>query len=166
MELLDYEKLKKYMKLRCDSCSLVDYFLGYDEQELTHYISSVGIHEKTIVVMLEYKGALSGNNQRTLSGREVRFAVLRKGGGGFEKDTSQVAICENVGFVLLSRILYDSRFPESEWLYDNFDQDTVEFMDIRSLTVSNLIGMEFGFELKTPQPLNLNPDDWEDIDFV
>ncbi|KZS41917.1 hypothetical protein AWE51_00275 [Aquimarina aggregata] len=162
---LDYHKVKRYLQAKADAYSKVDTFLGFNEQELHIELNKKCGPEGVLMVLFKYEGQLNGNNQRTLAGRVIHFAILKDvKKDDFDMESQVIGECENIGFSIVSRIYYDSRREDSEWLYKNFDQNTVEFNEIRLKSSRGLVGMEFSFTLKTPQPLTLNIDDWSDLD--
>ncbi|WP_271730017.1 hypothetical protein [Aquimarina algiphila] len=165
-ERLDYNKIKEYLGTLASSCSEIDDFVGYNEQELHDLLSSkYGISGKLLTIF-KYEGALNGNDQRTLAGRVIHFGILESISkvDDYTLEASTIADCERVGFKVLSRIAYDSKRPDSKWLYKNFDQNTVEFNEIRLKSNLGLVGMEFSLTLKTKQPLTIDVNDWSDID--
>ncbi len=164
---LDYYKIKVYLKSLADNYTKIDAFIGYNEEELHSEINKKYGISGTILVPFKYEGSLNGNNQRTLAGRIIHFAVLQQyKKGDYDLESRVIADCENIGLAVLSRIAYDSKKPDSNWLYKNFDQNTVEFNEIRLESSAGLVGMEFSFQLKTPQPLSLIVNDWLDIDSI
>ncbi len=165
-ERLDYNKVKEYLKSLASSCTEINNFVGYNEQELHDVLNSkYGIQGKLLTIF-KYEGALNGNDQRTLAGRVIHFGVLEPISkvGDYTLEASTIADCERVGFKVLSRINYDSKKPDSKWLYKNFDQNTVEFNEIRLKSSLGLVGMEFSLTLRTKQPLTIDINDWNDID--
>lgn len=164
-ETVDYHKVREYLEGIASTCKDIDFFIGFSEKELHTILGRKDSPEGVLLIPYKYEGSLNGNNQRTLAGRMIHFAVLQTTTQhDFIEESKRIATCENIGFKVLGRIHYDSRKVDSRWLYDNFDKNTVEFHEIRYKTGMGLVGMEFVFELKTPQPLGIDPADWTDID--
>ncbi|WP_281991403.1 hypothetical protein [Aquimarina aggregata] len=165
-EVVDYDKVKSYLKKISESYSKVDKFIGFNEKELHIELNKKKGIPGTLLSPFKYEGSLNGNNQRTLAGRVIHFGVLRSISkiDDYDLESATIAECENIGFGVLSRIYYDSKNPNSKWLYKNFDQNTVEFNELRLKSALGLVGMEFAFTLKTSQPLVLDVNEWSDID--
>ncbi len=163
---VDYDKIKQYLKNLSESYSRIDTFIGFNALELQSSLKMLAKENITALVPFAYEGSLNGNNQRTLSGRNIQFGIVRSisNTNDFNLESQIIADCENIGLGLLSRIHYDSKKPTSQWLYKNFDQNTVEFKEIRLKTAIGLVGTEFTFTLKTPQPLTVDINEWSDLE--
>lgn len=167
IDTVDYNKVKNYLESIANAYKKVDTFIGFNEQELHTELNKKRGPEGVLMVLFKYEGQLNGNNQRTLAGRVIHFAILKDvKKDDFDQEAQVIGECENIGLAIVSRIYYDSREEDSKWLYKNFDQNTVEFNEIRLKSSKGLVGMEFSFTLKTPQPLTLNVDDWDDLDAI
>ncbi|TSE02925.1 hypothetical protein [Aquimarina algiphila] len=165
-ERLDYNKVKTYLESLASYCTEIDNFVGYNEQELHDKLNTKRGIQGKLLTIFKYEGVLNGNDQRTLAGRVIHFGIVQSisKADDYALESSTIADCERVGFKVLSRIYYDSKKPDSQWLYKNFDQNNVEFNEIRLKSSLGLVGMEFSLTLKTKQPLTIDVNDWSDID--
>lgn len=140
-------------------------FVGTSPLELANKADSVdGL--KTTLVFYDYYGKLSGNDQRTFNSRKISFSIVETGVQVDDFPAQDIAIdkCEAIGLEVLSRINIWSKMPQSGWLYKNFDKESVSMEQVRSEGSEGFWGMDFTFELKTLEPLVVDPAKWSDGD--
>ncbi|CAL2105480.1 conserved hypothetical protein [Tenacibaculum sp. 190524A02b] len=168
MRNLDYNIIKEYFGNLVENHVEIKSFIGYSSEELAMNLAKVKGIESPMLVLFDYQGKLDGNNQRTFASRTISFAVLQQVNklDDFTKQYEAVASCESLGLSFLSRIYYDSKLSKLKWLYNNFVKDSVRFNEVRYKSGNGLFGMEFTFNLKTHEPLSVNPSVWKDIDQI
>lgn len=168
MRNLTYEILMEYFKYLSKNHADINSFVGYSSLEFQTEIKKVKGLEDYILVLYNYEGKLDGNNQRTISQRSISFAILKqvKKVHDFVGQYKAIAECEVIGLEVLSRINYDSKLDDVKWLYNNFVKESVNFKEVGLKTENGLFGMEFYFDIKTPEPLTILAEKWDDIDSV
>jgi hypothetical protein len=146
----------------------INSFVGYSSLDFQTQINTVKGLDDFILVLYNYEAKLEGNNQRTISQRSISFAILKKVKElhDFNAQYKAIAECEVIGLEVLSRVNYDSKLDEVKWLYNNFVKESVNFKEVGLKTESGLFGMEFFFDIKTPEPLTILAEKWDDIESV
>lgn len=160
--LLSYKKVDEYFKeLATKNVDIRDY-CGTSVFELAEKLDS-SQSQSPILVFFTYEGKLSGNQQRTFNNRLLSFSILFT---GIKSDDvpAQLEAKNNgeiIGLEVLSRINVQSKMPGIGWLYNNFDKDSVLYSEVDT-DLEGVHGMEFFFNLKTIEPLIVNPEKWSD----
>jgi len=133
-------------------------------QELAGKIDSVSGLQSPFLVFYDYFSKLSGNEQRTFNSRSLAFSILVTGvkSDDFPGQRTAKETAEEIGLEVLSRINIWSKMPESGWLYNNFDKNTVTYDEVEAEGSDGFYGMEFHFDLKTLEPLVVTPSKWTD----
>jgi hypothetical protein len=141
-------------------------YCGTSAQELADKISSTVGLVSPFLVFFKYIGKLSGNTQRTFNNRSLAFSVVYAGipVDDYPGQLLAKTNAEEIGLEVLSRINVFSKMPESGWLYNNFDKESVTYTDIEAEGADSFWGQEFHFDLKTLEPLIVTPEKWIDGD--
>lgn len=160
---LSYDKVISYFKDLVELNLYLKNFVAFSPQELSVKATGKrGLNGYTLA-LFQYTATLDGNKQRTLGKRTIGFAIVNPtSNDDFKAQYKTIAEAEQIGLTVISRINYDSKQPK-HWLYNNFDKASVRFNEITASESDNFYGMEFFFQVRTWEPLNLDPNDWEDI---
>lgn len=162
--LLNFQMVEDYMKsLQQKNVDLED-FVGTSVTELANKLSSAGGLKSPFLLLYKVSSILSGNDQRTFNTRKISFVIgfAKVNVDDYEQIKTKKATAEAIGLEILSRINYDSKKPETEWLYNKFLKDSIEYEDYQDEEVEGLVGMDFSFEIKVPEPLVATPNKWSD----
>jgi len=162
--LLSYKKVDEYFKgLAIKHIDIKDY-CGTSPLELAEKMASVDGILSPILVLFNYAGKLSGNQQRTFNNRSLSFSILYSGIGA--DDTVGQLTAKNdaeiIGLEVLSRIHVQSKMQDIGWLYNNFEKESVVYEEVNAETAEGFCGFEFHFDLKTIEPLVVTPAKWSD----
>lgn len=160
---LSFKKVNDFFKDLATKHVDINDFVGTSPVEFSEKASTVdGL--KTTLVFYDYRGKLSGNDQRTFNNRTLSFSIIKPGIQSDDFLAQDLAIdeCEAIGLEVLSRINVWSKMPESGWLYKNFEKETVIMEEVRAEEGDSFWGMDFSFELKTLEPLVVDPSRWSD----
>lgn len=166
--LLNFQMVEDYMKsLQQKNVDLED-FVGTSVTELANKLSRAGGLKSPFLLLYKVSSILSGNDQRTFNTRKISFVVGFAGVNvdDYEQIKTKKATAEAIGLEILSRINYDSKKPETEWLYNKFLKDSIEYEDYQDEEVEGLVGIDFSFEIKVPEPLVATPNKWSDGDTI
>jgi len=162
--LLSFKKVDEFFgDLATKHVDIEDY-CSTSAQELADRISSTEGVQSPILVFYDYFSKLSGNEQRTFNNRSLGFSILFTGikADDFPGQRDAKEKAEKIGLEVLSRINVWSKMPESGWLYKNFDKETVTYDEVDAEGSDGYYGMDFHFELKTLEPLVVDPAKWTD----
>lgn len=162
--LLSFKKVDAFFKdLATKHVDIQDY-CSTSVQELADKISSVDGLQSVILVFYDYFSKLSGVEQRTFNSRSLAFSILINGikSDDYPGQREAIELSEEIGLEVLSRINVWSKMPESGWLYNNFDKNSVTYNEIDNEGTGGFYGMEFHFDLKTLEPLVVTPEKWND----
>lgn len=161
---LDYTKVDIYFRELSEKNVDIKDYCGTSVFELAEKITSTDGIISPILVLFNYEGKLSGNAQRTFNNRSLSFSILFSGISteDFLAVKKAKTDAELIGLEVLSRINVQSKMPDIGWLYNNFDKDSVTYDEIDPETANDLVGMEFHFDLKTIEQLNVTPEKWTD----
>jgi len=166
MRQLSYKKIDEYFKdIAVKNLDIQDY-CGTSLNELADKIGQHSGMLSPILILFNIQNKLTGNQQRTLNNRTISFTVAFAGvdPNDYPAQVKAVDDAETIGLQILSRINIDSKGKKVEWLYNNFDPNTVHFMEFEAETAEGLFGCEFHFDLKNPEPLLVDPAKWTDGD--
>jgi hypothetical protein len=162
--VLSFSKVDDYFEdLAIKHIDIKDY-CGTSTEELASKIDSVAGIQSPILVFFDYFGKLSGTEQRTFNNRSLAFSILFTGvaADDFPGQRTAVNNAEEIGLEVLSRINVQSKMPDIGWLYNNFDKNSVTMDEVIAEGSDGFYGMEFHFDLKTLEPLVVNPAKWSD----
>lgn len=162
--ILTFAMVEDYLKsLSTKHVDLKD-FVGTSIAELATKLTSFNGALSPIMIFYNVTSQLSGTNQRSFNTRRISFAIAYTGVAIDDFVAQKLAInnAEQIGLDVLSRINYDSKIPDSDWLYNNFIKDSVSYEDYQDEEVEGLYGMDFSFELKVPEALVADPAKWSD----
>lgn len=166
MRQLSYKKIDEYFQdVAVKNVDILDY-CGTSINELANKIGSHNGILSPILILFNIQNKLSGNQQRTLNNRTISFTIAFAGvdPNDYVAQVKAVDDAETIGLQVLSRINIDSKGKKVDWLYNNFDPNTVHFMEFEAETAEGLFGCEFHFDLKNPEPLLVDPEKWSDGD--
>lgn len=166
--ILTFKIVEEYLKSLSERHVDIQDFVGTSLSELaTKLTAHYGI-KSPFMVFYSISSQLSGTNQRSFNTRRISFVIASAGINkeDFEKQKEAIDKAEQIGLDVLSRINYDSKISGSDWLYNNFQKDTVIYEVYQDEEVEGLFGMDFHFDLKLPEPLVALPDKWSDGDTI
>lgn len=164
MRQLSYIKVDEYFQdLSVKHVDIKDY-CGTSVNELVNKIGQHSGIQSPILILFNIQNKLSGNQQRTLNNRTISFTVafVVPDADDYVAQKKAIDDSEAIGLEILGRINIDSKGKKVDWLYNNFDPNTVHFMEFESETTEGLFGCEFHFDLKNPEPLLVDPAKWTD----
>jgi hypothetical protein len=162
--ILSFQKVDDYLRdLATKHVDIKDY-CSTSVEELASKIGSVDGVVSPILVFYDYFCKLEGNAQRTFNNRSIAFSILYSGVkiDDFVGQREAKEKSEEIGLEVLSRINVQSKMPNIGWIYNNFDKNTANFDEVDLEGQDGFCGMEFHFDLKTLEPLIVNPDKWID----
>lgn len=166
--ILNFKMVEDYMKSLQEKNTDLQDFVGTSITELSNKLSSSGGILSPFLLLYKVSSVLSGNDQRTFNTRKISFVIGFAGVNvdDYEQITLKKAEAEAIGLEVLSRINYDSKKPETEWLYNKFLKDSIEYEDYQDEEVEGLVGQDFSFEIKVSEPLVATPNKWSDGDQI
>lgn len=164
--VLSFQKVDDYFKELATKHVDINDYCSTSVQELAEKIATVAGLQSPLLVFFDYYGKLEGKEQRTFNNRSLAFSILYTGIKVDEYLAQRTAVTngEEIGLEVLSRINVQSKMQGIGWLYNNFDKNTVTMDEVISEGSDGFYGMEFHFDLKTLEPLVVNPAKWSDGD--
>lgn len=162
--VLSFSKVDDFFKDLANKHVDINDYCSTSVEELAGKIGSVAGIQSPILVFFDYFGKLSGTEQRTFNNRSLAFSILfnKVQADDFPAQRTAVDTAEEIGLEILSRINIQSKMPNIGWLYNNFDKNTVTMEEVIAESQDGFYGMEFHFDLKTIEPLIVNPTKWSD----
>lgn len=162
--VLSYKKVDNFFKELANKHVDIKDYCGTSVNKLAEKIASTTGFQSPGLVFFNYLGKLEGNQQRTFNNRSLAFSILytKVPADDFEAQENAIDDAEEIGLEVLSRINVYSKMPESDWLYNNFDKNSVTFNEVISEGSDGYYGMEFHFDLKVLEPLIVVPEKWSD----
>lgn len=162
--ILDYKSVDSFFRNLAEKHIDIKDYCGTSVLELVEKIDSTDGVGSPILVFFNYTCKLSGNAQRTFNSRSISFSILYPGIplDNFQQILEAKSNAEIIGLEILSRIHVESKKPEIGWLYNNFEKDSVTYIEVDAETAGDLVGMDFNFDLKTIEPLIVTPEKWTD----
>lgn len=164
--VLSFNKVDAFFRDLADKHVDINDYCSTSVEELASKIGTVAGIQSPILVFFDYFGKLSGNDQRTFNNRTLAFSIFfdKVQPDDFPAQRTAVNNAEEIGLEVLSRINIQSKMPDIGWLYNNFDKNTVTMNEVITEGQDGYYGMEFHFDLKTLEPLVVNPKKWSDGD--
>lgn len=162
--ILSYKKVNDYLQQLAQKHVDIQDFCGTSIDELESKINSTLGLLSPALVFINISSKLSGNTQRTFNQRSIFFSIVISGikQDDFQGRIDAVSLSEQIGLEVLSRIEYDSKIESSGWLYKNFLKESVSFSEFDPKGAEGFVGMDFNFDLKTLEPLIVDPAKWTD----
>lgn len=159
--------VKSYFKNLVASTDVIKHYIGTSKKELMNFLSKSKSVDDPFLVLFSYDGKLDGNNQRTFGTRSVSFAILFRtsNANNIEDQDEKIDLAEEYLLQVLSRINYDSKSGDVEWLKDAFKKDSVKFSEVTYETANGLFGFECHFDVDVKNPLIADNSFWNDKDF-
>ncbi|MGB0867976.1 MAG: hypothetical protein ACPGSD_00140 [Flavobacteriales bacterium] len=161
---LTYNMLEYYFRNLSQKHSLINSFSGFTDAEFDYVVSKKHTNKYPMMALSDYSFKLTGNKQRAFSERVIEFSIgVKLKDRSVESVKAAEALAEEIGLQIISRIKQDSEIcKDINWLYENFDVNTVKAQALDKNTKDGIRGMSFSFELRHRQPLIVNNDIWED----
>lgn len=165
MKKNSYLQTKKYFEKLVETHNHIAGFVGFSSRELHEKQGSYDGIPSPYLALYRYEVGLDGPEQNTIAVRKIAFALMRTDAptDDFDAQYKIVDECENLALSILARIRYDNNNRE-HFLYDSLLKDSIRILPVELSSQS--YGVEVYFNLKNPQPLIVNPDEWSDIDEV
>lgn len=162
--VLSFKKVDAFFKDLANKHVDIKDYCSTSAQELAGKINSVAGLQSPMLIFFDYFSKLSGAEQRTFNNRSLAFSILVTGVAADDYPGQRTAkeTAEEIGLEVLSRINVWSKMPDSGWLYNNFDKQTVTYDEVDADGADGFYGMEFHFDLKTLEPLVVTPEKWSD----
>ena len=158
-----FKETKAYFENLCSSTSKIKTFVPNSERALINALKEATEESYPFLVLTEYEGKISGNNQRTLGPRKLTFMILFNGpvdDPEAQQDLKDLA--ESYGLNVLAKIDLDCITVESDhWLKSAFLKDNTTYSDVEFAEYKNLFGMEFNIELNLKNALKYDIDFWK-----
>lgn len=164
--ILSFKKVSDYLEGLSNKNHDIKSFFGDNPQLLDDALGSVEGMKGPALSFYGYKWSMSGNNQRTFNTRSLSFAIIIAGvkPEDYAGQDDAIEKAESIGLEVLSRIYQDSLRPEINWLYNNFEKESVSGVPVRLEKDEGLFGMDFSFNLKVSEPLVVDKSKWSDGD--
>lgn len=165
MKTNSYLQSKNYFDELVQKHKKINEFIGFFNRELHEKQGSFDGIASPYLALFKYEAGLDGPEQNTIAVRKVAFALMRTDVATDDFDAQYQAVdeCEKLALSVLARIRYDSN-NRNHFLYNSFLKESVRILPVELSSQS--YGVEVYFNLKNPQPLIVNPDEWSDIDEV
>ncbi|MDV3668232.1 hypothetical protein CMU39_09365 [Elizabethkingia anophelis] len=167
MQQNSYKTVKDYFENLVDKSNFLNGFAGFFQREL---ISKLTANKDTLKIkppylaLFSYNINLEGGEQNTQALRKIGYAIIfNKVGTDFEQQYQAIEDAEKMAIKILARIKYDNN-RKDYFLWNSLIKDSIQISPIELETGD--FGAEVFFTLKNPQSLQLDPDDWKDIDSV
>lgn len=162
---LTYNMLEYYFRNLSAKHRLINSFSGFTDAEFDHVISQKNTNKYPMMALSDYSFKLTGNKQRAFSERVIEFYIgVKLKDRSVEAVKDAEALAEQIGLQLISRIKQDSeKCKDLNWLYENFDVNTVKAQALDNNTKDGIKGMSFRFELRHRQPLMVQKNIWLDM---
>jgi hypothetical protein len=162
--VLSFSKVDAYFQELADKHIDIKDYCSTSIEELANKMATVAGIQSPILVFFDYFGKLSGNEQRTFNNRSLAFSILfsQVPADDFPAQRTAIDTAEEIGLEVLSRINIQSKMPTIGWLYNNFDKNSVTIEEVIAEGQDGFYGMEFHFDLKTLEPLVVDPAKWTD----
>ncbi len=165
MEDNSYIKIKHYLEELSKKHKRINAFSGYFNRDLQRQEASFDGISSPYLALFKYVLALEGPKQNTTAVRKVAFALMFNDVDADDIDAQYKAIddAEELALSVLARVQFDNN-NRNHLLYNTFIKDSVRILPIELSNTA--FGVEVYFDLKNPQKLTVNPDDWSDIDKI
>ena len=165
---VNYKAILGYFRLLAATHAQIRSFVGYSPFDLSSKAGAVRGLCTPALVLYGYEGKLDGNHQRTVARRTLRFAVVHTvlHAHDFQAQYETISMSEAIGLSVLSRLNIESKKGDIKWLHNSFVKESVRFNEIKLKGENGMFGMEFSFDIKTLEPLVINPSDWKDIEII
>lgn len=160
-----YLKIKDYFEILVSKHKYINEFVGYFSRDLHSKSASRKGIASPYLALFKYEIGLDGSEQNTVAVRKLGFAVMfnNVAPDDFNKQYEAIDTAEQLALSILARIRFDNNKKE-HFLYNSLLKDSIRILPIELSAQS--FGVEVYFNLKNPQNLVVNPEDWEDIDEV
>lgn len=103
------------------------------------------------------------SNNNSVLGKDFAFTVYKKPtSGNYEEQNQFLDDCETIGLKIIARMRYDA-MDNDHFLYNRFDPSTVNYIKVGPIFNENLFGYRFTGKIKGSKSLQINPEDWSDL---
>lgn len=162
-----YLMLKDYFQKLVEKSEFLHDFVGYFSRELHNKEESIKGIKSPFLVLFNYQIGIEGEEMATSTAvRNISIGVLKNDvpADDYEAQYQAIDEMENFGLKIMSRLRYDSHL-QGHFLYGALIKNSIEIRPVEA-GVEGYFGVEISFQLKNPQSLKLNPEDWKDIDKI
>ncbi len=165
MENNSYIKIKDYFRNLVDNHKQINAFSGYFNRDLQNQEASYDGIASPYLALFKYQLGLEGQKQNTVAVRKVAFAVMFNNvpADDFEAQYTAIDNAEQLALSVLARMQFDNN-DKTHLLYNTFIKESVRILPVELSNTA--FGVEVHFNLKNPQKLTVNIEDWEDIDKI
>lgn len=160
-----YLKIKDYFETLVSKHKHINEFVGYFSRDLHSKSARRKGIASPYLALFKYEIGFDGPEQNTIAVRKLGFALMLNtvAPDDFNKQYEAIDTAEQLALSVLARIQLDNN-NRKHFLYNSLIKDSIRILPVELSAQS--FGVEVYFNLKNPQNLVVNTDDWEDIDRV
>ncbi len=160
-----YLKMKNYFADLVEQHTLINEFIGYFSRELAQKDARRDGIASPYLALFKYEMGFEGQQMNSTAVRKLGFAVMINNisPDKYEEQYTAIDKAEQLALSVLARINYNSN-DHNHFLYNAFIKESIKILPVELSTRS--FGVEVYFSLRNPQSLTINPDIYEDINFV
>ena len=165
MQENSYLQIKDYFENLVNQSNFINDFVGFFQREWANRKSSVRGLQEPALSLWKYEMGFDGQEQNTIAVRKLGFAIMynKIKPDDLQGQYNAINNAEQLAIKVLSRIKFDSS-QRDHFLFNSFIKDSVTITEVE--LSGNEFGVDVTFNLKNKQLLQLDPDDWQDVDSV
>jgi len=158
---INHSVLVAYFKYLADNLIGVNDFFRMNLMEIQGAFRSTA--KFPCLVIEAHDGDYSGSNvMQSVNDRTFAFTVYAKPKkDDFDDQDTQLTLSEILGKKILARMRHDATLS-SHFLYNHFKASNVSYSKVGPIFNEKLYGYRFVGSITAPEPLIVNPADWED----
>ena len=158
-----YLQLKKYFAHLAQKHKEIKENVGYFSREIIEKTNSFAGIASPFLAIYDYELGLDGGELNTLGKRKMVFSIIFANApfDDFEAQQEKIDQAEQIALQLLARIRWDSN-DKNHFLYNAFEKDLTKIYPVEE-PQAHLFGVEVEIHFSTKQPLQINPEHWEDV---
>lgn len=159
----NYKKLKDYFCKLCKASTKIKDFAAYSDRELREKTNSLKGMQSPFLHLWKYNLEYAGENASTMAVINLGYVILKNNVAtdDFEDQYDAVDECEAIAHHVNARLLYDSNKPD-HFLFNAFLKHRTQINPVYMEELG--FGVEVQVYFKNPQSLQLDPEEWNDID--
>lgn len=161
-----YLQLKDYFANLVEQSQFLGDFVGYFSRELHNKEQSTKGITSPCLALFGYSLGIEGEEMASTAVRKLSFGVLYNNipPDDYEKQYAAIDHAEALALKVVGRMRLDSH-NAAHLLYNSLIKNSVEIRPVE-LDGVGIFGVEVSFQLKNPQRLKVDPDDWKDLDKI